>query len=201
MCKVITAPRWWPHSLEKWLWYNSHRVPILCTHPDCREGLNLPENNCFEDARSLKNLENQIKITHTEEIWDHWDQKICQAVMQMEDHIPEDANPEVLRLIENLLSCRSQTQKRLSHGKKYPFHHNSFTIATCFKLCRFPSKTTVRRQVSKNCKNTTQPASSSTTNMNLSLHSLSSKTASWQSCFFSDSTSLEVLKFWRADSF
>lgn len=76
---------------------------------------------------------------------------------------------------------------------KISIPHNSFTIATCFKLCRFSSKTH-RRQVSKNCKNTTQPASSSTTNMNLSLHSLSSKAASWQSCFF---PTVLPLKFWN----
>lgn len=64
MSKVVTAPRWWPHSLEK---YGSDTIrtvytqapKLLCTHPDCREELNLPENNCFEDARSQKNLENQ----------------------------------------------------------------------------------------------------------------------------------------------
>lgn len=138
----------------------------------------------------------KIKITHTEEIWYR---------KSVKPWCKWKTTSQKMQIQKFSDWSKTSWVADLKHGKgslmaKISIPHNSFTIATCFKLCRFSSKTH-RRQVSKNCKNTTQPASSSTTNMNLSLHRNFHLKQLHGKVVFSDSTSLEVLKCWRVAFF
>ena len=138
----------------------------------------------------------KIKITHTEEIWYRKSVKPwCKwKTTSQKMQIQKFSDWSKTSWVADLKHRKGSLMAKIS------IPHNSFTIATCFKLCRFSSKTH-RRQVSKNCKNTTQPASSSTTNMNLSLHRNFHLKQLHGKVVFSDSTSLEVLKCWRVAFF